>query len=470
MFVQQLYTACLSEAAYYIESNGEAAVIDPMRDIQVYLDLAKSRNATIKYIFETHFHADFVSGHLDLATKTDAQIVYGPGASTQFETIVAEDGQVFTLGSIELKVLHTPGHTLESSCFLLIDENQNEHAVFTGDTLFVGDVGRPDLAVKTDLTKEDLARMLYNSIHKKLMVLNNNTIVYPGHGAGSQCGKNLGKERFSSIGEQRSTNYALKVESEEEFIESVTSGLTLPPPYFPKNAVLNKCGYRSLDDIIEQGDKPIRAKLFECATQHPKSIVIDTRSVASFSEGFIPGSIYIGLQGSFATWAGTLIENLNHPILLVTDDGKEKESIVRLARVGFDRIIGYLEGGFTAWKDAGYDTATLQQQCPVDFSKDTNPKNVLDVRTTSEFKSGHVENAIHLPLKSLAKNTAQLDPRKEYHIYCKSGYRSLIAASILYQNGITNLVNVKKGYQGITAPQLTCCCAKALEKNLKETV
>jgi hydroxyacylglutathione hydrolase len=464
MFIQQLYTNCLAEAAYYIESNGKAAIIDPMRDTQSYIGLAESRNAEIKYIFETHFHADFVSGHLDLAQKTGAQIVYGPTAEANFEILVAEDNQVFELGNIHLKVLHTPGHTMESSCFLLIDQEGKEHAVFTGDTLFIGDVGRPDLAVKSDLSREDLARFLYRSINEKLLTLNDETIVYPGHGAGSQCGKNLSAEKSCTIGTQKKTNYALLEDSEEGFVKSVTEGLTLPPPYFHKNAVLNKQGYKSLDDILERGNKSIRTDLFSQAIQHKKSVVVDTRNKATFTNGYVPDSIYLGLQGSYATWAGTLIKDLSAPIILITDHGKEEESITRLARVGFDNIIGYLEGGFNEWKDRKYDVGKIKNQCPVDFAKNTSNKNILDVRTEAEFAAGHVENAINMPLASLLENIAKLNRKKEYHIYCKSGYRSVIAASILRKIGFEKLVNIKKGYQGITSPQLTCCCTKTMLK------
>ncbi|MFN9854857.1 MAG: MBL fold metallo-hydrolase, partial [Bacteroidota bacterium] len=401
MFVRQLYTGCLSEAAYFIESNGEAAVVDPLRDIEAYLELARERNATIKYIFETHFHADFVSGHLDLAAATGATIVYGPSASTNYPVHIAQDGEVFPIGNIRLEVLHTPGHTLESCCFLLEDEQGKDHAVFTGDTLFVGDVGRPDLAQKENvLTMEDLAGMLFNSLQSKIMPLADDVIVYPAHGAGSSCGKNLGPETFSTIGDQKKGNYALQPQTKEDFIKAVTEGLPAPPEYFPINAMINKQGYSSLDDVLTAGLRSLSVAAFKELAAQEDVIVLDTRPSQEFPGGFIPGSISIGLDGRFAEWAGSLL-SFRQPILLVTTPGKERETIVRLARVGFDKMIGYLEGGFEAWQQAGEPIDMIidvdADELVMDMQFDPNLV-IADVRTETECATGHFKDAINMPL------------------------------------------------------------------------
>ncbi len=458
MFIQQLYTNCLAEAAYYVESNGEIAIIDPLRETEPYLKMAEERRAEIKYVFETHFHADFVSGHIDLANKTGAEIIFGPTANAEYPVTVAEDMQTFALGDVQIKVLHTPGHTMESSCFLVIDEQGKNHAVFTGDTLFIGDVGRPDLAVKSDLSREDLARFLYRSINEKLLNLEDNVIVYPGHGAGSQCGKVLSKETQSTIGAQKQFNYALKAKSEEDFVNQITNGLNAPPQYFPKNALINKQGYKSIDVVLEKANNPLSVDKFEIERIKKNVIILDTRTVEEFSSGFIPGSINIGLHGFFAVWVGTLIEDLNSNILLITEKGQEKETALRLARVGYENIVGYLNGGFEAWENAKKELDMITNCDPVEIGKSYKEKFILDVRTESEYKDGHVENARNFPLATLQKQLKDLDNSKAYHIYCKSGYRSMIASSILKANGFREIVNVKNGYEGIVSTQLESSC------------
>lgn len=454
MFIRQLYTGCLSEAAYFIESNGEAAVIDPLRDIESYLDLARERNATIKYIFETHFHADFVSGHLDLAAATGATIIYGPNAQTNYAVHVAKDGEIFSIGDIRMEVLHTPGHTMESSCYLLKDEQGKNHALFTGDTLFVGDVGRPDLAQKENvITMEDLAGLLYDSLQSKIMPLADDVIVYPAHGAGSSCGKNLGPETFSTLGDQKKTNYALQPQSKTEFIQAVTEGLAAPPQYFPINAMINKQGYSSLDDVLAAGLTPLSIDEFKKAAKEENIIILDTRPSAEFPSGFVPQSISIGLDGRFAEWAGSLL-SFKHPILLVTTPGKERESIVRLARVGFDKMIGYLAGGFDAWKNAGepidmiinVDADELAMDIPFD-----EHLVVVDVRKETEFANGHIKDAVNLPLDSLKDpgSMADLDDTQNIYVHCLGGYRSVIAASLIKKEGFHNIRNVTGGWNAI---------------------
>lgn len=463
MYIEQLYTDCLAEAAYYIESNGEVAIIDPMREINPYLNLAKGRNATIKYVFETHFHADFISGHIDLSRKTGAEIIYGPGAKAEYTITAAEDNQIFMLGDIQIKVLHTPGHTMESSCFLVLDEQNIEHAVFTGDTLFVGDVGRPDLAVKSDLSREDLAGHLFRSIHEKLLNLADEVIMYPGHGAGSQCGKSLGIERVSTIGDQKRLNYSLQVDNEADFVKVVTNGLTNPPQYFPKNAVINKNGYEAIDTILERANHSLEPNEFQKSISQDNVVIIDSRSQAQFSAGFIPNSLNIGLNGTFAVWLGTLVEELDTPILVVAEEGKEEETILRMARVGYENVKGYLKGGYEAWRNSNLKSSNVNNICPVDFKRSMDGKAILDVRNEAEYEDGHLENAKNIPLPILQSQLSVLDKSMSYHIYCKSGYRSMIAASILQKNGFENIVNIKKGYDGIKDATITCCCAKAFE-------
>jgi glyoxylase-like metal-dependent hydrolase (beta-lactamase superfamily II)/rhodanese-related sulfurtransferase len=450
MFIEQLYTGCLSEAAYYIESNGEVAIIDPLRDIDEYLEILNKRKGRLKYIFETHFHADFVSGHLDLSQATGAPIVYGPNTQTKFPVTVAKDGEVFKLGNISITVLHTPGHTLESSCFLLKDENGKDHCVFTGDTLFVGDVGRPDLAQKgADLTMEDLAGMMYDSIHNKLFPLADDVIVYPAHGAGSSCGKNLGKETFSTIGEQKQHNYALQAATKEKFIKEVTHGIAAPPQYFPINAKINKEGYESLNKVLNHGLKPLSVSEFKKAVDDD-TIILDTRNADEFTHGFIPDSISIGLEGRFAEWAGALLP-FDKKIVLVTEPGKEKETIVRLARVGFEKIIGHLEGGYETWKKAGEKIDMIidveADELMMDLPHDEHLM-VVDVRRETEFADGHLKDAVNIPLNEMTDpgSMANIGDTQNVYVHCAGGYRSVIASSLLKRQGIHNLRNVVGGW------------------------
>lgn len=454
MFVQQLYTGCISEAAYYIESNGEAAVVDPIRDIEEYLQIAAERKAKIKYIFETHFHADFVSGHLDLAAATGATIVYGPGTRTNFTAHVAKDGEVFSLGNISFEVLHTPGHTLESSCYLLKDENQKPHAIFTGDTLFVGDVGRPDLAQKGDiLTMEDLAGMLYDSLQKKIMPLADEIIMYPAHGAGSSCGKNLGPETYSTLGEQKATNYALQPQTKAEFIKAVTNGLPEPPKYFPINAKINKEGYESLDSIFEKALKPLLIKKFKELLENDDTILLDTRPAEIFTNGYVPNAIFIGLEGRFAEWAGSLLP-FDKTIILVTEKGKEKETITRLARVGFEKFGGYLKGGFETWQKAGEKIDLLidveVDELAMDIPFD-NKLLVVDVRKEIEYADGHLKESINIPLGDMMDPASMVNLEDDQNIYvhCAGGYRSVIASSLLKRQGIHNIRNIVGGWKNI---------------------
>ncbi len=453
MYVQQLYTACLSEAAYYIESNGEAAIVDPLRDIETYLQMATERGTAIKYIFETHFHADFVSGHLDLAKATGAVIVYGPGTETSFPVQVANDGEQFLLGALSITALHTPGHTLESTCYLLKDETKKDYCVFTGDTLFVGDVGRPDLAQKgIDLTMEDLAGMLFESLHAKIIPLNDEVIVYPAHGPGSACGKSLGPNTFSTIGEEKKNNYALQPTTKEAFVKAVTEGLAAPPTYFPVNAKINKEGYDSLDSVLEKGLQPLTIEQVKVALNNDV-MLLDTRSAADFTQGFIPGAVFIGLEGRFAEWAGSLLSFIE-PLILVTDEGKEKETLIRLARVGFSNVIGVVAGGFAAWQAAGeivdiiidVEADELAMDLPFD------PQLVvLDVRKPTEFADGHVAGAVNLPLSEMIDPAvmANIDDNQNLYVHCAGGYRSVIAASLLKRQGIHNLRNVVGGWAKI---------------------
>ncbi len=456
MFVQQLYTGCLSEAAYYIESEGEAAVIDPLRDIDEYLQLARERKAKIKYIFETHFHADFVSGHLDLAAATGATIIYGPDTVTKFPVHVAKDGENFKVGKLTIEVLHTPGHTLESSCYLLKDENGKNHAVFTGDTLFVGDVGRPDLSQKgEELTMNDLAGMLYESLQAKIMPLADDVIMYPAHGAGSSCGKNLGPETFSTIGEQKQNNYALQQQTKEDFVIAVTDGLAAPPQYFPINAKINKEGYESLDAVMERGMQALPVAAFKEKMKEEGVIVLDTRNANVFTQGFVPGSLFIGLEGRFAEWAGSLLP-FDQNIILVTEVGQEKETIIRLARVGFEKIDGHLQGGFEAWKQAG-ETVDLiidveADELAMDLPFDKNIV-IVDVRREAEFADGHIKEALNIPLGELTDpgSMVNLDDTHNIYVHCAGGYRSVIASSLMKRQGIHNIRNVLGGWGQIKA-------------------
>lgn len=451
MQVEQLYTGCLSEAAYFISSEGEAAVIDPLRDVDMYIDMAKERGVTIKYIFETHFHADFVSGHLELSKKTGAPIVYGPQTNAKFPFHLAKDGEEFSIGKLRIKVLHTPGHTLESTCYLLSDEEGKPYCVFTGDTLFVGDVGRPDL-FSGNMSKEELAGMMYESLNNKIKTLEDHVIVYPAHGPGSSCGKALGPETSSTIGAQKQNNYALQDMSKEDFIKTVTDGLSTPPAYFPINARINKEGYTALDEVMEQGLQALSVN--ELKEKLEEGVwILDTRPATVFTEGFVPESINIGLEGRFAEWAGSLLP-FDQPLMLVTETGKEKESVVRLARVGIDKVVGYLDGGFEQWKEAGEPIDMIIDIEPDELAMDMphdNRLEVVDVRKVTEFSAGHVKGARNAPLDTLMDpvNVAVIDSENNLYIHCAGGYRSVIAASLLKRQGYHNLRNVLGGYSKI---------------------
>lgn len=441
MYIEQLYTNCLAEAAYYIESEGQAAIIDPLRETEPYTTLAEKRGASIRYVFETHFHADFVSGHIDLSRKVNAPIIYGPHAQTQYKVYNAKDGEEFVLGKVKIRVLHTPGHTPESSCYLLIDENGKEHAIFTGDTLFVGDVGRPDL-LDGVMTREALAGMLYESLNKKIKTLPDHVIVYPAHGPGSACGKNIGKETFSTIGEQKKLNYALKDMSKEEFIEKVTEGILPPPQYFYEDARINKEGYDPLERIISENTKPLAVDQFRKAVREG-AIILDTRTADDFEKGFIPGAINIGLNGQFAVWVGTLID-INKNLVLVTEAGKEQESVLRLARVGYEKVIGYLAGGMAAWDEK---PETVKSITAAEMKEVKNSDvAVLDVRKHSEWNISHLKDASFLPLSEFPNNLETLDKNKPFIVHCGGGYRSMTAISIMKNKGFKNLINVYGGF------------------------
>jgi glyoxylase-like metal-dependent hydrolase (beta-lactamase superfamily II)/rhodanese-related sulfurtransferase len=451
MYIQQLYTGCLSEAAYYIESEGEAAIVDPLRDVDAYIQLAKERNTVIKYIFETHFHADFVSGHLDLSKKTGAPIIFGPDTTTNFPVHIAKDGEDFKLGNITLQLLHTPGHTIESSCYLLKDENNAPHAIFTGDTLFVGDVGRPDLS-SGNLSKEELAGIMYDTLQNKILPLSDEILVYPAHGAGSSCGKNMGPNTFSTIGEEKKNNYALQAQSKEAFIKVLTDGLASPPVYFSINAQINKDGYESLDLIKSKALAPLSVAAFKNKLKSDY-IILDTRPADIFTQGFIPGSLFIGLEGRFAEWAGNIL-SFTLPILLITELGKEEETVIRLARVGFSKMEGYLKGGFEAWKKAGEKIDLIidveSDELAMDIPHDPNLQ-VIDVRESAEFTEGHVKNAINLPLHEMADlaQIANFEENQNLYVHCGGGYRSVIACSVLKSHGMHNLRNVVGGWAKI---------------------
>lgn len=452
MKIEQIYTGCLAQGAYYIESEGEVAIIDPLRETQQYIDKAKAENAKIKYVFETHFHADFVSGHIDLANKSGATIVFGPGAKTDYDIHEAKDGEIFELGNIKIKVLHTPGHTLESTTYLLIDENGKDHAIFSGDTLFLGDVGRPDLAIKSDLTKEDLAAKLFDSLRNKIMILADDVIVYPAHGAGSACGKNLSKETVGILGEQKQTNYALRADmTKEEFVKEVLDGIAPPPQYFAKNAMMNKMGYNSFESVLEKGSVPLSPEDFEALANHESALVLDVRHQNDFVKAHIPHSIFIGLDGQFAPWVGALITNIKQPILLVVPEGREQEAVTRLSRVGYDNTLGYLKGGIEVWKQEGKDIETLESIPAQEFETKVKSGNIniLDVRKDGEYISSHIEGAQHFALDFINEQMNDIDKNSTYHIHCAGGYRSVIAASILKARGYNNLVDVAGGFAAI---------------------
>ena len=453
MIIEQIYTGCLSQGAYYIESNGEAAIIDPLREVAPYIEKAKKNNASIKYIFETHFHADFVSGHVTLAKETGATIVYGPEAKTGFDALIAKDQQEFKIGAISLTVLHTPGHTMESTTYLLRDEKNKDIAIFSGDTLFLGDVGRPDLAQKAaDLTQEDLAGILYESLRKKIMPLADDVLVYPAHGAGSACGKNLSKETVGTLGEQKKTNYALRADmTKDEFVKEVTNGLLPPPQYFPLNVKMNKEGYEDIKTVLESGTQPLSVEAFEVAANETGAIVLDVRHQDVFVKGHIPQSVFIGIDGGFAPWVGALLGNIAQPILLVTPKGREEETVTRLARVGFDNTLGYLEGGIDAWKKEGKLVDTIEGIEPETLKKqmEDNELEIFDVRKPNEFLSEHVPMAQNTPLDFINDHMSEFPQKNTFYLHCAGGYRSVIAASILKSRGIHNLIDIKGGFAKI---------------------
>ncbi|MDV3749871.1 MBL fold metallo-hydrolase [Elizabethkingia anophelis] len=448
MKVEQIYTGCLAQGAYYIVSQGESVIIDPLREVQPYLDKLQQDNAKLKYILETHFHADFVSGHVDLSDKTGASIVYGPTAKPEFEAIIAKDEEIFEIGDIKIKVLHTPGHTMESSCYLLIDEKGKETALFSGDTLFLGDVGRPDLAQKgKDLTQEDLAGMLYDSLMNKIIPLSDEITVYPAHGAGSACGKNMQKETVDTLGNQKKTNYALNQPDKASFIKEVTDGLTPPPGYFAMNVAMNKKGYESFDQVLEHGLKPLSAEAFEAMADETGALILDTRPAAEFHKGFIPQSVNIGVKGDFAPWVGAMIVDVKQPLLLVTDEGSEEEVITRLSRVGFDNVVGYLNGGLSAWQSAGKETDSVERITPEEFAQRyTEDAKIIDVRKEGEYAAEHIAEAYSRPLAYINTWIKDIDPKEHFFLHCAGGYRSMIAASILQARGYRNFTEVEGGF------------------------
>lgn len=456
MIIEQLYTNCLAQGAYYIQSEGECAIIDPLREYSTYVDLANKNKAKIKYIFETHFHADFVSGHLDLSNKTGAEIIFGPSAETSFKSTIASDGQEFKIGKLTIKTLHTPGHTLESTCFLLLNENQKPICVFTGDTLFIGDVGRPDLAIKSDLTQEDLAGMLYDSLRTKIMTLPDDVIIYPAHGAGSACGKNMSKETFDTLGNQKKLNYALGNLTKDEFIKELTTGILPAPQYFEKNAMLNKNGYDSIDTAKENGEKALSVEEVKLFISTSDALILDVRTPVDFEKEYIPNSIFIGIDGQFAPWVGVIIKELNQPIILVTPVGREKEAVIRLSRVGYDNCLGYIKGGIEEWKKQGNNTESITSISATDFNEkfNTSVLNVLDVRKPGEYESNHIDNVFSNPLDFIEQWQNNLSKDKEYHIHCAGGYRSMIAASLLKRLGYVNVIDVAGGFAAISATDI----------------
>ncbi len=471
MNIEQIYTGCLAQGAYYITSNGEAAIIDPLREVQPYLDRAARDGVTIKYIFETHFHADFVSGHVDLSRKTGAPIVYGPTAQPAFESIVATDGQVFKVGDISLTVMHTPGHTMESSTFLLKDENGADYAIFSGDTLFLGDVGRPDLAQKAaHMTQEQLAGMLYESLQSKIMPLADEVIVYPAHGAGSACGKNMMKETVDTLGNQKKVNYALNQPDKDSFIAAVTEGLLPPPAYFPLNVAMNKQGYESFDDVLNNGMKALSPDVFETVAEASGALILDTRNSGDFSKGFIPQSISIGLNGDFAPWVGALVADVKQPILLVCEAGKEEEAVTRLSRVGFDHLLGHLSGGFEAWKAAGKELDQVNRITAEDFAERVKigESRVVDIRKETEYAAEHVDEAYNRPLAQINDWIRDVNPKEHFFIHCAGGYRSMIAASILQARGYHNFSEVEGGFKAIaetSIPRTDFVCQSKVMKS-----
>lgn len=470
MIIEQIYTGCLAEAAYYIESDGEAAIIDPLREVGSYLRKAEKNGAKIKYIFETHFHADFVSGHVDLAQQSGAKIIYGPTAETKFEAYNAKDGEAFKVGDLTIIALHTPGHTSESTTYLLKDTHGKDHCIFTGDTLFIGDVGRPDLAQQGSLTMEDMAATLYDSLQKKILPLADDVIIYPAHGAGSACGKHMSKETFDTLGSQKQVNYALKAQSKEQFVKEVTDGILPPPQYFAKNAAMNKDGYESMDEVYKKGLIALSAQEFETVANLTGALILDTRDPVVFAKGFIPNAINIGLNGQFAPWVGALITDMKQELLLVTADGKAEETITRLARVGYDNAIGYLAGGFGTWQNAGKETDEIKSITADEFEDVINTNaniNALDVRKTAEYEAEHLEATLIRPLDYINDWTGEINVDDTYYIHCGGGYRSMIAASILKARGIANVIDVAGGYAAIKNTNLKrtdfACPSKAMK-------
>nr|WP_315214727.1 MBL fold metallo-hydrolase [uncultured Flavobacterium sp.] len=471
MQIEQIYTGCLAQGAYYITSNGEAAIIDPLREVQPYLDRLLRDNVKLKYIFETHFHADFVSGHVDLSKETEAKIVYGPTAKPEFEAIVATDNQIFEVGNIKIKVLHTPGHTMESSTYLLIDENGKNHAIFSGDTLFIGDVGRPDLAQKAaSMTQEQLAATLFHSLRTKIMTLEDDVIVYPAHGAGSACGKNMSKETISTIGNQKATNYALRANmTEAEFITEVTEGLLPPPAYFGMNVAMNKKGSQSFETVLNNGMRAIHAIEFESVADETSALILDTRNNKDFSKGFIPQSINIGIDGDFAPWVGALIADVSQPIILVTEIGREEETVTRLSRVGFDNLIGHLQGGFEAWQKAGQEIDTVNRITSEQFAKEVKigESKIIDIRKETEYTAEHVEEAYNKPLATINEWIKDINPDTPFYLHCAGGYRSMIAASILQARGFRNFTEIEGGFNAIAktnVPKTNFVCQSKILK------
>lgn len=459
-----MYTSCLAEAAYYIESKGEAVVIDPLRDIEPYLEKALAHDAKIKYVFLTHFHADFVSGHIDLAKRTGAKIVFGPNATADFDFHEGKDGEIFKVGDLTLELLHTPGHTMESSTYLLKDVEGKDQCIFTGDALFIGDVGRPDLAVKSDMTEEDLARHLFQSLRNKIMPLADDVIVYPNHGAGSACGKNMSKETFDTLGHQKEVNYALRADmTEDEFVKEVLTGLSTPPQYFPKNVMMNKSVNIDIDSIMERGSVALDSATFKSMAEHKEALVLDCRSQQEFAKAHVPGAMFIGLDGQFAPWVGALIEDINQPIILVAPFGREEEAVSRLARIGYDNSLGYLQGGMTNWRDAGYESGSIKSILATEMEADYQKGiNLIDVRKTSENLSEHVVNVVSEPLDTIWDNLNKFNKDETYYFHCAGGYRSMIAASILKAHGVENIIDVQGGFAaiktttGLTLSEFVC--------------
>jgi hydroxyacylglutathione hydrolase len=459
MKVEQIYTGCIAHAAYYLENNGEAAIFDPLREVQPYMDKAKKDNAKIKYVFETHFHADFVSGHLDLMKHAGAEIVFGPTAKPAYKATTAEDGQIFKVGNYSVKVIHTPGHTMESTTYLLIDENGKEHGIISGDTLFIGDVGRPDLAqhVIADLTEEKLAGHLYDSLRNKIMPLSDDLIVYPNHGAGSACGKNMSKETTDTLGNQKKVNYALNPKlTKEQFIKEILTGLVPPPGYFPQNVLMNIKGYESIDNVMQKGSRALSVVEFEVAANETQALIIDTRKPQDFNKGFIPNSVNIGIDGSFATWVGTLVPSVKQELLIIADEGREAEVVTRLARVGYDNALGYLKGGFDAWKDSNKDIDQIHSVSAEELAEINKREkvNIIDARKASEYSSEHVLDAMNAPLDFINDSMTKIDKDKKYYVHCASGYRSMVFISILKARGYNNLIDVTGGFNALKASNL----------------